>query len=577
MGKPNNRQPRKESPTSQTNNQGTNKTMKKNKYVALAVAIIFIFSVIATQIPLSYAAATRIYLPSTGASAVNPAYSGDWEKTSQAGARRRCIVGGKSVSAMASITMTETSLTANYDMLAQQWVSDPIAAQTIMGTVRGQLRASEANIAADADIAIIIYVVNSTGTGVRGTLLSYFPAVITNEFALTTLTNRMFPASTAVNSVTAQDGDRLVIEVGTRMFNTINTAYNILINFGDNAATDLAVDNTTTTANTPWIEFSQGIIFYQTNDYNGGWTAGNATGWAAGNSTGWTNGNATGYTNGWNDGNNTGWIAGNSTGYTNGWNAGNATGWIDGNNTGYSVGWTAGNSTGWVAGNSSGWIAGNATGWVSGNTTGYANGWTAGNSSGYTTGWVDGNATGWLTGNSTGYTLGWTNGNNTGWVTGNATGYIAGNLTGWLNGNATGYANGYAAGLLASGGSGGGGGTSGLGTLNIRITDWQNNPKKNTTVTLYDYQYKQSENYTTDQNGTITARLRYTTYELHAGLINQTIPFYALQTPKETQTYQETALMILLSSLGTQYWVLPLWAWIIIAIAIIILLYWLTG
>jgi hypothetical protein len=314
---------------------------------------IIILSIIAIEIPFAHAAGTRLYLPSAGAAAVSPAYQAAWENTSQAGTRLKCVT-AKTVSAMASITLNEVSASANYDMLSRQYVSNPIAAQTISGTVYGQIRTSEANIAADADVAIIIYVVNNAGNTVRGTLLSYFPNAITNEFALTTLTNRKFPTSQALASVTAQDGDRIVIEVGTRVFNTITTAYNILHSYGDNSATDLAIDNSTTTANCPFIEFSQYLIFYQTTDYNGGWTAGNATGYAQG------------------------WIDGNATGYTQGYNAG----LIDGNATGYIQGWNDGNLTGWISGNS--------TGWIQGNTTGYSNGWTSGNSTGYASGYAAG-------------------------------------------------------------------------------------------------------------------------------------------------------------------------------------------
>ena len=538
------------------------------KFSTLFFLSILCLSLIAINIPFVYAAGTRFYLPSAGAAAVSPAYQAAWENSSQAGARLRCVV-GKTVSAMASITTNEVSATNNYDMLSRQYVSDQIAAQTISGTVFGQIRTSEANIAANADPAIIIYVVNSTGTEVRGTLLSYFPAAQTNEYALTTLTNRMFPASKALSSVTAQDGDRIVIEIGTRMINTIVTSYNILLSFGDNSATDLAVDNTTTTANCPYIEFSQFLIFYNTPDYNGGWTAGNATGWINGNATGWISGNTTGWisgnASGWISGNDTGWISGNTTG----WLSGNTTGWNDGNATGYTNGWNAGNATGWIAGNSTGysvgWNAGNDTGWISGNTTG----WSAGNSSGYTSGWNAGNATG--------YSTGWIDGNLTGWIQGNATGYTLG----WTTGNATGYTAGYVAALLVGSSEGSGGTPTGGGAqlpapsspMQITVTDWLNNPIKNITVTVFDfYQNKTIGSQQTDANGTATIKAPYTTLKIEALNVSQIVT-HTQKLYTQNFTININLLILIAQFLSTPILRIPLYIYIVVATIIIAIAY----
>ena len=198
---------------------------------------------------------TRIYLPSTGAAEITPAFSADWEKTTGA-TRIKCVV-TKITSSAASITSSENVSTSPYDVLTRQYVSDPLKAQTISGTVKGQIRCQEANADADYCAAMLIRVVSGDGTVERGVLLSYFPASLASEYATAALTNRSFPPSTALSPVVAQAGDRLVIEVGTRSFNVHTTSRNATHSFGDISGTDLPEDETTTTASNAWVEFSQ--------------------------------------------------------------------------------------------------------------------------------------------------------------------------------------------------------------------------------------------------------------------------------------------------------------------------------
>jgi hypothetical protein len=572
-------------------------SQKKSKTKTLILIALLASAIMVLNIPFVFAASTRFYLPSAGAANISPAYSTAWEKTTQAGARLLCVT-AKTISAMASITVNENVATTPYDILSRQYVSGPIAAQTIQGTVSGQIRCSEANAATDADVAMIIRVVSNNGAVERGTLLSYFPAVLTNEYYVTTLTNRMFPSIIALNPVTTEDNDRIVIEIGTRVFNAITTSYSILHNYGDNAV-DLAVNNSTTTAQSPWIEFSQTIIFINA-DYNGGWVAGNATGYTQG----WTEGNITGYSQGWTAGNSTGfdsgysvgYTEGNSTGYTSGfsagWESGNLTGynngWNAGNETGYINGWNIGNATGYVDGYDAGFNAGNASGyssgWVAGNLTGYSNGWDLGNAIGYS----DGYNLGWINGNATGIAQGWTLGNSTGFVEGWSTGNETGYAQGWNSGNFTGYSQGYTAGLLAGQqvqGSGGGGG-GGLPSPNpvkmiIRVIDWLDNPISNATVTVSDYYHNTIVGTNqTDNNGTTMIKAPYATLEIQvqSGNINVTEIFAHKVNIKSPFDPQETTIQLSLASTITQFLTMPilnipLYLLIIAAVIIIAAIY----
>ena len=138
----------------------------------------------------------------------------------------------------------------------------PLAAQTISGTIRGQMRGAENNIGANATLALAVKLIQPNGAD-RATLLAQTAsdsATVGNELVLTTLTNAQFKNAAEValiplTSQTAQAGDYLVIEWGFRSATT--TARTITLSYGNNSATELPQDTTTTTANTPWWEFSQ--------------------------------------------------------------------------------------------------------------------------------------------------------------------------------------------------------------------------------------------------------------------------------------------------------------------------------
>ena len=164
----------------------------------------------------------------------------------------------------AEVGGAETSATAPYDVILRQFVSEPLQAQTISGTVKGQIRARESDPAAQMCAALVIRVVSNDGLTERGVLLAYFPAALSSGFDPATSTNRKFPPSTALTSVTCQDGDRIVVEIGHRAFNTVTTSYTGYVWFNNTIGTaDLPEDEITTDNLCPWIEFSQALLWDQ--------------------------------------------------------------------------------------------------------------------------------------------------------------------------------------------------------------------------------------------------------------------------------------------------------------------------
>lgn len=165
----------------------------------------------------------------------------------------------KQSTAIASLTLAVNNSTATASTLFVSYISPALAAQTISGTFAAQALFSIANATGATTIPrFAVFVINSAGT-VVATLL----AATTNATTLTTtLTNRSIPPATTITSYTCADGDRIMVEIGiVRTAGT--TARNGSIQFGDNQASDVAVNNTATgtTANS-WAEFSGNLTFY---------------------------------------------------------------------------------------------------------------------------------------------------------------------------------------------------------------------------------------------------------------------------------------------------------------------------
>jgi len=200
--------------------------------------------------------ATRLYLPSTGTAAVSPAFDAGWDNTDDAVRRPTSTV--KAGSTMTTIQYRDNS-NKNENHLIRQYVSGGIDAQTIAAqAIKFQARWLEDNANDDQFATIGIRVVSSDGSTVRGTILAVTRDDV--EMSSTALTNRQFTATSS--SVSAQAGDRIVIEIGTGGDPTGGNSHNVDYRVGDVAASDLAEDDTSTTDNNPWVEFANTITFF---------------------------------------------------------------------------------------------------------------------------------------------------------------------------------------------------------------------------------------------------------------------------------------------------------------------------
>ncbi len=167
-------------------------------------------------------------------------------------------------------TLTTTAYTpdaaddiTDKDACHRQYVSPPLAAQTVSGNVTAQFQGLEAHANNNLFITLKLMVISNDGSTLRQIILAITRST-GNEYT-TTLRNATFP-STAMTSYACAAGDRILVEVGLGGSSTATggvQGHNGSLRFGGNASSgDLPVDNTQTgTTYRPWISFSTDPLF----------------------------------------------------------------------------------------------------------------------------------------------------------------------------------------------------------------------------------------------------------------------------------------------------------------------------
>ena len=195
---------------------------------------------------------TLFYLPSSSAAPpISPAASGAW-----AG------IASNFTHVNMPITKTSTAITAQSTSVSavqfgfRQYISPPLAAQTISGSIYSSLFGIMGSSGSQA-MYVIIKAFAPDGVTVRGTLLyftSYGSQTFTASPGATSYINNMSLTSVAVSA-----GDYLDVELGVQDFNATETDQ---LFFGDNASSNyLYTGSTTTTGKNPTIMFSSNITF----------------------------------------------------------------------------------------------------------------------------------------------------------------------------------------------------------------------------------------------------------------------------------------------------------------------------
>jgi len=201
--------------------------------------------------------ATRFYLePTIAIAGILPAFDGGWEQTGQA--LRRALEPKRNVqvlSLLADSSAITVPITTSQDILAYQFISDPLPAQRLIGTVSFAMRFLEASTNANVNLALVLKSCSQDGLTLGATIFSTFGTG--TEFATTPAASR-FVGPSAITAVSLGPGDRLVLEVGAHA-TAPAAASTYTARVGFSSTTDLTLAEGTTTDNNPFLELSQDI------------------------------------------------------------------------------------------------------------------------------------------------------------------------------------------------------------------------------------------------------------------------------------------------------------------------------
>jgi hypothetical protein len=216
--------------------------------------------------------ATRFYLCSPTANPnISPAYGGGWTTNTWAARKRMFTV--KDSTAMASTTFwANGAVAANATTLVRQFVSDPMVAGiafTTGSTIKCYIRCFESGANDNINRQPIgVYVYSNDGLTLRATMKTVAHIGPNTTEWNTALRNKTLADGDVLGTGhTTLVGDRLVIEVGAQVSSAGGTTVTGTMSFGCNSATDIAENETGTTADNPWFEISNNITFLPVRGY----------------------------------------------------------------------------------------------------------------------------------------------------------------------------------------------------------------------------------------------------------------------------------------------------------------------
>jgi len=201
---------------------------------------------------------TRFYLAQSTVAAVTPVRSGTWTNVSALLNRAMSIT-----KLGQGIVTNSVSWTAGEIALDRCYVSAPLAAQTVSGTVTVMAISRESAETNNAFIQFEAYVVSNDGSTVRGSLLTIGNYGSGTELIAASSRTKIWANNTALSSVVCSAGDRLVACFGYTDSSGVAPIANT--GFGDAATLDIPniveEEVFTVTTRNPWVDFSQVLIF----------------------------------------------------------------------------------------------------------------------------------------------------------------------------------------------------------------------------------------------------------------------------------------------------------------------------
>jgi hypothetical protein len=205
---------------------------------------------------------TRFYLSSTAAP-VAVAGSGEWEFKTNAENVRGTLSTASDGSVLGDRGTTAVDPTPSADHMVYQGVSEALPGGEISGFARGMVRVRETAARGDMRTQVIARVVSGDGTTVRGVLFGPDPAGALEDEWPTGYEARRLPRIWAdargapISTVVAQTGDRIVLEVGFRIFASYVGSETGYARIGaPNGVADLEEAEGAQGDLRPWVEFS---------------------------------------------------------------------------------------------------------------------------------------------------------------------------------------------------------------------------------------------------------------------------------------------------------------------------------
>ena len=196
--------------------------------------------------------ATKFYLESSGSTDISPSVHSAWTGGTAASFFRAPMDTTK-----AGTALTTFGQNVSTDLICvAQFISKPLAAQSISGSFNSVSHAWKSTSSGVYYRGWTAWVAQPDGSS-RGTLNSNIPS---NTTSAVNTTQRSMAASGTLSSVSAQDGDYLIVEFGWQRDTGATNTKNL--RFGSSAASDLAYSDGTTTDNNPSIQMPGTITFY---------------------------------------------------------------------------------------------------------------------------------------------------------------------------------------------------------------------------------------------------------------------------------------------------------------------------
>lgn len=199
--------------------------------------------------------ATRLYMVANSTPPVTPDKDA-WTQTTGSVLRMMSLTKDAAVETLGPLAMPANGGERG---LVAQFVSPPLEAQTLTGTVSIVFRAREHSTQDNVNKRWrSVRVINSAGVTVF-TMDTLVATTSTTELSATTIQGQVHANGSGFTSYTCAAGDRLLVAIGYGT-SAGGTTPEVTCEWGG-TGTDHAVANSDTTGTVPWIEFSQNLVF----------------------------------------------------------------------------------------------------------------------------------------------------------------------------------------------------------------------------------------------------------------------------------------------------------------------------